>query len=129
MPSEKSKIKILLVEDERSIADMYKMKFEREGFEVIYIDNGDGVLKTVLEKKPNIVLLDIILPKVDGFSVLKELKNNSKTKMTPIIMLTNLGQEEDINKAKKLGVDEYLVKANLTPTQVVEKVKEILKIK
>jgi len=61
------KIKILLVEDEKSIADMYKMKFEREGWEVVYIDNGDGVLKTVVEKKPDIVLLDIILPKADGF--------------------------------------------------------------
>lgn len=120
------KIKILLVEDEKSIADMYKMKFEREGWEVVYIDNGDGVLKTVVEKKPDIVLLDIILPKADGFSVLKELKENSQTKKVPIVMLTNLGQEEDIKKGKDLGADGYLVKANLTPAQVVEEIKKIL---
>jgi len=123
------KIKILLVEDEKSIADMYKMKFDREGFEVVYIDNGDGVFKTVVDKKPDIVLLDIILPKVDGFSVLKELKENSKTKKIPVVMLTNLGQEEDIKKGQEFGADGYLVKANLTPTQIVERIKEILKIK
>ncbi len=127
--SDKKKTKVLLVEDEKSLADMYMMKFKREGFETCYINNGDGVLETVLKEKPSIIMLDIILPKMDGFTVLKELKDNSKTKKIPVVMLTNLGQDEDIKKGKELGSDGYLVKANLTPTQVVAKIKEVLKIK
>ena len=126
---DKKKIKVLLVEDEKSLADMYIMKFKREGFDVCYINNGDGVLETVLKEKPDIVMLDIILPQIDGFAVLKELKNNSKAKKVPVVMLTNLGQDEDIKKGKELGSDGYLVKANLTPAQVVVKIKEVLKIK
>ncbi len=77
--------------------------------------------------KPDLILLDIIMPKLDGFSVLKSLKENSSTKSTPVILLTNLGQDEDIKKGNELGAAGYLVKANLTPGQVVEKIKEVLK--
>jgi DNA-binding response OmpR family regulator len=127
--SDKKKIKVMLVEDEKSLADMYMMKFKREGFETCYINNGDGITETAAGEKPNIIMLDVILPKVDGFTALKELKDNPKTKKIPVVMLTNLGQDEDIKKGKEYGADGYLVKANLTPTQVVAKIKEVLKIK
>ncbi len=124
MPTKK--VKVLIVEDEESLAQMYAAKFKREGFTVAVAPDGVGGLEMVSREKPNIILLDIILPQKDGFMVLKELKENSKTKDIPVIMLTNLGQDEDISRGKKLGADDYLVKASLTPTQLVDKVKDFL---
>jgi two-component system phosphate regulon response regulator PhoB/two-component system alkaline phosphatase synthesis response regulator PhoP len=127
MPNHKAKI--LLVEDEKSLSEMYQAKLIKEGFEVISVDNGEGVPQVADTAKADLILLDIILPKEDGFAALKDLKENSKTKKIPVIMLTNLGQDEDIKKGKQLGADLYLVKSNLTPAQVVDKIKGILKIK
>ncbi|HOY55958.1 MAG TPA: response regulator [bacterium] len=127
--SNAKKVKVLLVEDEKILSDMYSLKFEREGMEVVVVDNGGGVLSQAQSTKPDIILLDIILPQEDGFSVLKELKSAAETKKIKVLMLTNLGQDEDIKKGKDLGADGYLVKSNLTPAQVVDKIKEVLKIK
>lgn len=127
--SNAKKVKVLLVEDEKILSDMYSLKFEREGMEVVVVDNGGGVLSQAQSTKPDIILLDIILPQEDGFSVLKELKSTAETKKIKVLMLTNLGQDEDIKKGKDLGADGYLVKSNLTPAQVVDKIKEVLKIK
>jgi DNA-binding response OmpR family regulator len=124
-----NKVKILLVEDEKSLSEMYQTKLTKEGLEVFAVDNGENVAPIAAEKSVDLILLDIILPKVDGFAALKELKENAKTKKIPVIMLTNLGQDEDIKKGKELGAEMYLVKSNLTPTQVVDKIKGILKIK
>jgi DNA-binding response OmpR family regulator len=121
--------KILLVEDEKTLSDMYKTKFEKEGFKVVPVLTGEAVSDFAEKECVDIVLLDIILPKVDGFSALEDLKKNVKTKNIPVVMLTNLGQDEDILKGKKLGAEDYLVKSNLTPAQVVDKIKAILKIK
>jgi DNA-binding response OmpR family regulator len=123
----KEKIKVLIVEDEEMLVNMYISKFEKEGFDPIKALNGKQGLELAEKEKPEIILLDVIMPEMDGFMVLKELKSNSKTKSIPVIMLTNLGQDEDIKKGNELGAKDYLVKANLTPAQVVEKVKEILK--
>ena len=121
------KTKVLIIEDEKMLVDMYASKFNKEGFEVEEALTGKQGIDKAKEINPDIILLDIIMPEVDGFAVLKELKNNQKTKNTPIIMLTNLGQDEDIEKGKKFGAVDYLVKANLTPREVVGKVKKILK--
>ncbi len=118
--------KILLVEDEKTLSEMYKTKFERENFQVLTADNGTPVLELAKKEKPDAILLDIILPKMDGFTVLKQLKSDPKTKSIPVLMLTNLGQEEDIKKGKSLGAKDYIVKANFTPSQVVEKVREVV---
>lgn len=123
------KAKILLVEDEKSLSEMYQAKLAKEGFEVASVDNGEGVPQVAAVAKADLILLDIILPKVDGFAALKDLKSDSRTKKIPVILLTNLGQDEDIKKGKQLGADLYLVKSNLTPAQVVDKIKGILKIK
>jgi DNA-binding response OmpR family regulator len=121
------KKKILLVEDDAAISVMYKGKFEADGFEVFAADNGGTALEIAQKEKLDIIMLDIIIPGIDGFSVLGELKKNQKTKNIPVIMLTNLGTGEDKAKGEKMGAVDYLVKANLTPGKISEKIKQILK--
>lgn len=121
------KNKVLLVEDDEMLAEMYHTKFDHDGFDVLMAYDGVSALEKAKEKDIEIILLDVILPKLDGFSVLEQLKKEKETKNIPVIMLTNLGQDDDIEKAKKLGAVDYLVKANLTPQQVVDKVCEVLK--
>ncbi len=119
--------KILLIEDEEMLANMYETKFKNEGFNIRKALDGETGLRMAIEDKPDIILLDIIMPKLDGFSVLKKIKENDKIKNVPVVLLTNLGQDEDIKKGQTLGAAGYLVKANLTPIEVVNKVKEYLK--
>lgn len=118
--------KILIVEDDQTISIMYKAKFETEGFSVLSASTGVDGLNIAKKEKPSIIMLDIVLPQMDGFSVLKKLKAGKETKKIPVIMLTNLGTEEDVKKGKELGADDYLVKASLTPTQVSNKVKSYI---
>jgi len=124
-----SKQKILLIEDDKMLLEMYSSKFNREGYDIITAENGSDGLKMAKENKPDLILLDIILPKLDGFATLKEIRGDANIKNTPVILLTNLGQDQDIQKGKALGADDYFVKANHTPTEVVEKVRELLKSK
>lgn len=119
--------KILLIEDEEMLANMYETKFKNEGYDIKKALDGETGLKMALEDKPDVILLDIIMPKLDGFSVLRALKENAKTKDVPVVLLTNLGQDEDVKKGKAMGAAGYLVKANMTPAEVVEKIKEYLK--
>ncbi len=126
-PANKGGKKILVVEDDQMISSMYKTKLETEGFKVIVGATGTEGLELAKSQKPDVILLDIILPQLDGFSVLKELRAASGTSKTPIIMLTNLGTDADKAKGEKLGATDYLVKANLTPAQISEKLKQYLK--
>jgi len=119
--------KILLIEDDKTLVEMYSLKFNEKGFNLITAPDGLTGLELAKQKSPKTILLDIMMPKMDGFAVLTELKSNPKTKNIPVIMLSNLGQKSDIKKGKDLGAKDYIVKASMTPTQVVEKVKEILK--
>jgi DNA-binding response OmpR family regulator len=121
------KTKVLVVEDEKMISDMYKTKFEMGDYKVIQASDGREGLDMAKEMKPDIILLDIIMPKLDGFVVLQELKKDTATKDIPVILLTNLGQEDDVKKGKELGADDYFVKANHSPADVVKKVESILK--
>lgn len=118
--------KILLIEDEKMLAEMYQTKFTTDGYDIDLAFDGEEGLKAAKAEKPEVILLDIILPKLDGFLVLKELKNDPSTKKIPVILLSNLGQDEDIKKGKKLGADDYFIKANHTPAEIVEKVKYLL---
>jgi len=122
-----SKKTILLAEDDNMISTMYKTKMEAEGFDVLLADNGADALELATKEKPDLILLDIIMPQLDGFSVLGKLKGDSKTKHIPTIMLTNLGTDEDVAKGQEMGAVDYLVKANLTPTEVLAKIKQNLK--
>lgn len=118
--------KVLLVEDDKMIIDMYTLKFTQEGYEVVQAENGKDGLDFAKKHNPDIILLDIILPQMDGFTVLKALKADAKTKNTPVVLLTNLGQDGDVKKGLELGAVDYLIKANFTPSQVVDKVKSVL---
>jgi len=120
------KIKILLIEDEEMLANMYEVKFKNEGFDLEKALDGAEGLEKAKANTPDFILLDIIMPKMDGFSVLKALKEDPNTKDVPVMLLTNLGQEEDIEKGKELGSVGYLVKANITPAEVVAEVKKKL---
>lgn len=118
--------KILIVEDDNFLADIYKTKFELEGFKVMVAADGEKGLKTAQSKKPDLILLDILLPKMDGFAVLQKLKEGDDTKNIPVILLTNLGQKEDVQKGLNLGAVDYLIKAHFNPAETVEKVKKVL---
>lgn len=124
MPDRK---KILIIEDEEMLSTMYKVKFENEGYEVHTANNGADGIEAAPKILPDLILLDIIMPKIDGFAVLKKLKEDPKTKNVPVILLTNLGQDEDITRGKELGSAGYLIKANNTPSEVVDKIKTFIK--
>ncbi|MDP2709277.1 MAG: response regulator [bacterium] len=124
----KSKKTILVVEDDSMISSMYKTKFEADGFSVLIADNGAVGLESAKKAKPDIIMLDVILPQLDGFSVLEAIKKDAAMKKIPVIMLTNLGTDEDKKKGEKLGALDYLVKASLTPAQVSAKIKQALKM-
>ena len=119
-------IHVLLVEDDTFLLDIYKKKFEMEGIKVSTCDNGEKCLTDVKKKKPDIILLDILLPKLDGFSVLEKLKTDSATKSIPVILLTNLGQRDDVERGLKLGAFDYLIKAHFKPSEIVDKIKKAL---
>ncbi len=121
-----AKKKVLLVEDDKMILDMYTLKFTQEGYEVTQAENGKDGLDLARKINPDIVLLDIILPQMDGFTVLKSLKADPKLQKIPVVLLTNLGQDGDVKKGIELGAVDYLIKANFTPSQVVDKVKSVL---
>jgi DNA-binding response OmpR family regulator len=122
----KEKIKILLVEDDSFLLGMYATKFELEGFKVTMAEDGEKAVRTALKELPDIILLDIILPKLNGFEVLKQLKADSATAKIPVILLTNLSQRDEIEQGMKMGAQDYLIKAHFMPSEVVEKIKKIL---
>ncbi|MFA4871496.1 MAG: response regulator [Patescibacteria group bacterium] len=124
MASEKTKV--LLVEDDLMIVEMYKMRFEEEGYAVLVTDKGSEAIEIAEKEKPDIILLDVILPEVDGFTVLQKLKNDIKTKEIPILLLTNLGQESDKEKGLQMGAADYFIKAQHTPVEVIQKIKELI---
>lgn len=121
-----NKKKILLIEDDQAISMMYKGKLESNGYLVLTAVNGADGLELAKKEGLDLIMLDIILPQLDGFSVLAELKKDSKTKGIPVIMLTNLGTDEDRAKGEKMGAVDYIVKANMTPAQINEKIKKYL---
>ena len=118
--------KIILVEDDTAIADMYQLKFKEEGFNIMVAHDGESGLALSRRELPDVILLDVMMPKMDGFAVLTELKKDAKTKAIPVLLLTNLGQKADREKGEQLGAVDYVVKASLTPGQVVDKIKKYL---
>ncbi|MDP1884746.1 MAG: response regulator [Candidatus Moranbacteria bacterium] len=121
------KKKILIVEDENSLHNALKEFLLTENFDVISAGDGEMAVKLAKSEKPDLISLDIILPKKDGFEVLAELKGDEKTNKIPIILLTNLERTEDIGRAFDLGVNTYLVKSNYNLKEIAEKIKETLK--
>jgi DNA-binding response OmpR family regulator len=117
---------ILVVEDDRFLRELMSQKLIREGFKTILAVDGEEGLKKIKEEKPGLVLLDLILPGIDGFEVLTKVKADPEISQTPIIILSNLGQREDVERGMKLGATDYLIKAHFTPGEIIEKIKNII---
>jgi len=120
------KSKILIIEDDPMIQKVYKDKLTIEGYDVDLASDGEEGMNKALNSRPDLVLLDIALPKINGFYLLSELRKNPRTQRTPVIILSNRGREEEIEKGLKLGADDYIVKVFATPMHVVEKIQKHL---
>ncbi|MBH1980594.1 response regulator transcription factor [Candidatus Saccharibacteria bacterium] len=118
--------KIAIIEDDSAIHQMYRMKFESEGFDVQLAGDGRSGVELVKKFRPDLILLDMQMPEVDGLSALRIIRKEDWGKTIPVIILTNLGEEESPKELRSLGISGYIVKADLTPRQVVARVKETL---
>lgn len=119
---------IVIVEDDQVISQMYRMKFESDGFTVHVAGNGESGISVVEETKPDLILLDMQMPGMNGDEALAEIRKHDWGKDIPVIVLTNLGEEEAPKNLRSLGIESYIVKADLTPRQVVDRVKQTLKL-
>jgi len=119
--------KVLLVEDDPFLADIYSQKLEKAGFNVGTETDGSKVLNAIKEQKPELLILDIVLPKLDGWEILEELNKDSKFAALKVMVFSNLGQKAEVEKGMKLGAVKYLIKSDYTPSEVVEEVKKLLK--
>ncbi|MFA6048079.1 MAG: response regulator [Parcubacteria group bacterium] len=119
--------KILIVEDDSFVMDIYHTKLTQEGFKVSTAANGMEALKKLEKERPDLILLDIIMPYVDGLEVLKKVRMMEQMKSVPIILLTNLSQKEEVDEGLALGANDYLIKSHFTPSEVLEKINKYLK--
>ena len=119
--------KILIVEDDKFLRELIAQKLTKEGYETFEAVDGEDGIKKIKEEKPELVLLDLILPGIDGFEVLSRMKEDPILSKIPVIILSNLGQKEDVERGLKLGAIDYLIKAHFTPGEIIEKIKAILK--
>ncbi len=118
--------KILFIEDDADQIMIYKNKFSLEGLELISVEDNKNIIETADKEKPSLILLDLLLGNEDGLDILKKLKEEAATKNIPVITFTNFDTPETRNKSVQLGAIDYIVKAQITPSQMVEKVKRIL---
>ena len=119
---------ILIIDSDKFLRTLFSQKLKSEGMIVVEAENGqEGLVKMKSDPRPHIVLLDLLLPVVDGFEVLERMQNDSDLKRIPVVVLSNLSREEDIRKAKDLGAKDYMVKAYFTPGEIIEKIRIILR--
>ena len=118
---------ILLVEDDPFLIDIYTTKLKEEGFEVDVAEDGSEALRKLKERKPDLLILDIVLPHIDGWALLRKVRENLKLKNLKVIILSNLGQKADVEKGMRFQIEKYLIKAHFTPGQVIEEIKKTLK--
>jgi DNA-binding response OmpR family regulator len=116
-------MKVLLIEDDKFLRTVLEKKLSNENIEVISAVDGEEALEKLVSTKPDLVLLDIILPKRSGFSILEEIRKDPDLKQTPVLIISNLGQEEDITKGLNLGAVEYFVKAKISLDELIKKIK------
>lgn len=117
---------ILVAEDDKFYGKIFKRKFSKEGYDVEVASDGEKTLEKMRDKKPDLLLLDLVMPVKDGFEVLEEMQANDQLKGIKVIVISNLGQEGDVEKAKKLGASDYFIKSNVSIKEVVEIVKKNL---
>ncbi len=122
-----NKRKILLVEDDVFMLELLSDKLRKSGFEVSVAVDGEECMKVLQSIRPDLVLLDIVMPKVDGLDVLRRMKGSPDLSGIPVIVLSNLGQKEEVERAMDLGAKDYIIKANFTAGEIVEKLNKILK--
>lgn len=128
IPGKSQTHKILLVEDDDALANVYMTRLEAEGFETRRVSNGEDALAAAQDFKPDLILLDVMMPKVSGFDVLDILRNTPQTANVKIIILTALSQESDRERAKTLGADDYLVKSQVVIADVIDRIKQQLNL-
>ena len=119
--------KILFIEDEKFVAELVTEELRAAGFEVFLAEDGEMGLQKLREEKPNILLLDILLPGIDGYEVLKQMTADPELSKIPVIVLSNLGQADQIERAMALGAKDFLVKANCSPAVIINKVNQYIK--
>lgn len=119
--------KILIIEDDKFLRELIARKLTDEGFNALEAVDGEDGIKKTKEIQPDLILLDLILPSIDGFEVLSRVKEDASIASIPIIILSNLGQKEEVEKGLNLGAVDYLIKAHFTPGEIIEKIKNILK--
>ncbi|HDH31337.1 MAG TPA: response regulator [Candidatus Wolfebacteria bacterium] len=120
--------KILLIEDDIFLSSLLKNRFQKEGVKIIYSKDGEDVIKILTETKPDLILLDIMLPKKSGFEIMEEIRSDPQLQIqnVPIVIISNLGQPEDISKGEQLGAAGYLIKAKTSIDDLIKKVKTFL---
>jgi len=121
--TKEKKIKVLLIEDEKEVAELYKLKLTLDGYEVITAENGQEGLDKANSYRPELIFLDIKMPEMDGFEVLKKLRAAARTKDIPVVVLSNFDEQDLIEKGLTLGANEYLIKSQFTPEDISNKIK------
>ncbi len=111
-------VRVLLVEDDESVAEMYKLKLELDGYQVHVISDGESAVRAAQADPPDMIFLDVRLPKMDGLEVLQALRQDDRTKHLPVVILSNYGEQELVDRGLKLGALEYLIKSQTTPGRV-----------
>jgi len=119
--------KILVIEDDKFLRELISQKLLKEGYDIAEANDGEKGIEAVKKENPGLVLLDLILPGIDGFEVLARIKADPEISEIPIIILSNLGQKDDIEKGLKMGAADYLIKAHFTPAEIIEKIRSVLK--
>lgn len=126
MSEDTKKTTVLIVDDDEFLLEMYALKFKEEGFSVEIAETGRDAINKASSMQPDVILLDIVLPEMDGFEVLQEMRGGKATPQPLIVILTNLSQKDDAQRGIRLGADDYIVKAHFTPSEVVMKVRKLL---
>ena len=121
------KKKILIVEDDNFVAEVYFAKLTEMGYEAILAQNGEEGIATLKKDKIDMILLDILMPIMNGMEMLEEIKKREDWKNIPVILLTNVGEKESIQKVREMGVKNYLIKSHFTPAEVIEKIESVFK--
>jgi len=119
--------KILVIEDDKFLRELISQKLVKEGYDISEAMDGEEGIEAAKKEQPDLILLDLILPGIDGFEVLARIKSEPEASKVPVIILSNLGQKDDIEKALKMGAVDYLIKAHFTPAEIIEKIRGIMK--
>ncbi|PIP17254.1 MAG: response regulator [Candidatus Portnoybacteria bacterium CG23_combo_of_CG06-09_8_20_14_all_37_13] len=118
--------KILIIEDDQFLRDLIERKLIRTGYQVLNTNDGAEGLKMINEEKPALVLLDILLPSMSGWEILEKIKADPAINKIPVLILTNLGEKEDLERGLKMGADDYIIKAHFTPNEIIDKIEKCL---